>query len=451
MGKKSKKKQASEVKSSSQSKTNQYWQQIDEELRNFVLIPNEDTGQTIKRLVRFWIEKERFAKLLAFEEHLEWMFTEIHAFLDIGDNESAKMWLIMYFILLKMPYKPREEELLSFLVGMVKEICRSEKELICISKSRQRPTNFENMDCLQMCYYYATSRVRAGIWLMDSHRSMLTQYIDYSICIKLLIRTSADSKVEFVMRASTYLTLGTLILMLMCRLENPPDKYFILHAHRSESKKRILRLCYDGPEMLFALGFQNNDVLHIVDARVTERRVTKGQCSTVEHGTKQTKADVPLRRVQSKPCKVLRRNLKNGSHNTKKKHSQIHAKYCSDDNNDKINHSMLLTLVFEEAEPVFQKRRQRLSDLALSKTQPKVKRLQPKLKLKEPDAIDTCCSAGLGGKAGKIVFSILIGENEYLYKSSKTTRNVKMQTEIIDLHGCTKASEVRYLISNLDE
>jgi hypothetical protein len=78
---------------------------------------------------------------------------------------------------------------------------------------------------------------------------------------------------------------------------------------------------------------------------------------------------------------------------------------------------MLLTLVFKEAEQLFHEQRQWLNDLAMAKTQPKVKCLQPKLKAKEHELVDTCCSHGVGGKAGKIIFPIFIGQSNYLCKS----------------------------------
>jgi hypothetical protein len=42
------------------------------------------------------------------------------------------------------------------------------------------------------------------------------------------------------------------------------------------------------------------------------------------------------------------------------------------------------------------------------------------------------------GKAGKTSFFVLIGHEEYLYKSSISTRYQQNRPQTIDLHGCTK-------------
>jgi DNA-nicking Smr family endonuclease len=290
--------------------------------------------------------------------------------------------------------------------------------------------------------------VRIAQYLLEGSSSLFLPRRNCNICINL-IYTSADSTLEFMMRAGLLLKLEDLIMMIMSRLESPPARYRALHGRESGSKQSILKLHYDGPEMLSALGFQNNDVLHIMDASLPERQDSKGQCSIIQQDTEQTKVTVQARSNQRKPCEVPRRYTKKSVRKTKKQDNQTQVDYCSNDNDDKINHSMMLTLVFEEAEPMFQERRRQLNDLALSKTQPKVKRLQPKIKTEESKAIDSSCSPGVGGKAGKIVFPILIGQSDYLYKSSKTTRKAKMKAQIIDLHGCTKAEALQRLNGSL--
>jgi hypothetical protein len=86
---------------------------------------------------------------------------------------------------------------------------------------------------------------------------------------------------------------------------------------------------------------------------------------------------------------------------------------------------------------------------SLSKSQPKVKLLMPRLKAREPAAIAHSCAAEVGGKAGRTFFPIFVGQNEYLYKSPKTARRVQVQQDTIDLHGCTRDEALQRLNSAL--
>jgi DNA-nicking Smr family endonuclease len=119
---------------------------------------------------------------------------------------------------------------------------------------------------------------------------------------------------------------------------------------------------------------------------------------------------------------------------------------------DKVEHSKKLTLVFDEAYGLFQERRQRLNSLVLDKCPAKQK--VAKLKSTEEEPLNDDCTMGVGGKAGKAVFPVIVGPEEYLDKSSKSkwSRHAQIAPiQRIDLHGCTREEALRKLNDSLPD
>lgn len=114
----------------------------------------------------------------------------------------------------------------------------------------------------------------------------------------------------------------------------------------------------------------------------------------------------------------------------------------------KLKHSRKLTLLFEEAEPIFTKRRQELNDLSIQRSKPKrrITTSRPSPIMSEPN--HNPGTDGLGGKAGKVFFNVNVGQVENLYKTSKSGLTSYPRTKLsVDLHGYTKQEAV----SKLDE
>jgi hypothetical protein len=116
----------------------------------------------------------------------------------------------------------------------------------------------------------------------------------------------------------------------------------------------------------------------------------------------------------------------------------------------KENHSIALSKLFKEAEPIFKVIRQRLNNLSLEKTSPKARRSSDKKRGESPTSI--VCNPntfGLGGKAGKTSYTVNIGQVENLYISSKHnsihSKCSSRQNAMIDLHVCTKDQAVAKL------
>lgn len=89
--------------------------------------------------------------------------------------------------------------------------------------------------------------------------------------------------------------------------------------------------------------------------------------------------------------------------------------YGSDEDIDKDNHFNLLSLVFAEASELFSARRQTLNNLTLQKCQPKERSVTA---TKSAPVFHNCLPDNKS-KAGKSLFPVLIGHEEFPYKPTK--------------------------------
>jgi DNA-nicking Smr family endonuclease len=153
--------------------------------------------------------------------------------------------------------------------------------------------------------------------------------------------------------------------------------------------------------------------------------------------------------------KQIKKSAKKGSgkkHQNKKKSnkSKPTIKLYETEETAKEHHSIVLSKLFEEAEPIFKVIRQRLNNLSLEKKSPKARRFSDKKRDESPTSVvynpDTF---GLGGKAGKTSYTVNVGQVENLYISIKrnSKKCISRQNAMIDLHGCTKDQA----LSKLDE
>ena len=115
----------------------------------------------------------------------------------------------------------------------------------------------------------------------------------------------------------------------------------------------------------------------------------------------------------------------------------------------------MLTKIHEEAQLQFKKIRQRLNNLSIERSHPKTK--PRRSKFSPPLAktiIDIPQTTGLGGKAGKSIYLVHVGEVQNLYKTRKLCRGgqaltASPQVACIDLHGLTKTKAIDLLDEKL--
>ena len=104
----------------------------------------------------------------------------------------------------------------------------------------------------------------------------------------------------------------------------------------------------------------------------------------------------------------------------------------------KLMHSRQLTILFDEAEPIFTKIRQQLNDRSIQRSKPKRRSTTSRQAPVVVQHINNFGSEGLGGKAGKVLFNVNVGQVENLYKTRKTVASYNRSALYIDLHGHTK-------------
>ena len=143
----------------------------------------------------------------------------------------------------------------------------------------------------------------------------------------------------------------------------------------------------------------------------------------------------------------------NGKQKKKKKKHPIVIEKSEEDL--KVEHSRLLGKIHEEAELVrFKDIRQRLNNLQLVCSKPKSKSVKKRCKstlLGPPplELMSSSSSEGLGGKAGKTHYNVLVGDVSNLYKTRKGASSIQRQPRQLDLHGMRQEQALDALDKNL--
>ncbi|KAL7524780.1 hypothetical protein ACHAWF_001082 [Thalassiosira exigua] len=121
----------------------------------------------------------------------------------------------------------------------------------------------------------------------------------------------------------------------------------------------------------------------------------------------------------------------------------------------KIQHSKMLTKIHDELEPHLKKVRQRLNNLVIERSRPKVRDRKSKRAGPPPTNCwaQPPCAECMGGKAGKSRFVVHVGEVEHLYKTRKASASSSAgdaAVPVLDLHGRTKEEALSALDESLE-
>ena len=357
--------------------------------------------------------------------------------LDSHETEVAKTW----FFIIRMMFSSTHSEL----QNLRRTITERDREL-------QNATLKEAMDSTSgSCYFFGQSKLRLTQWLFTPRATNPEKrqngfvYFLYAPRIPILALFVGDddgsSDTEIVMVVNWSIKLRTLVMLILGRLEKSPEDYTILHVKDEWEDRRVLEQYSD--KSLHELNIHRDDLIIISDA---SKHKQDNKLTKQVKRKKKKKSDASCKSSQNNRKAGYGSNFKSGS---KKQSSRSQIDYSIHVETDRANHSMLLTRVFEEASELFRERRQRLNDLATEKCQPKKKAATPKATPRELESLNYCTFPDLGGKAGNTFFPILIGQDEYLYKSSKATRRAQAKVRCIDLHGCTRDEALHKLNSSL--
>ena len=221
----------------------------------------------------------------------------------------------------------------------------------------------------------------------------------------------------------------------------PLKTVFNEYSEKKSVSLKSLRFTYEGKTLFLSaagkktpdeLGMLDNDIVEVHSAReatpVNDDNVAQNVKKCTKHKQKKRKA---------------RNKSKRGS-------SKIEV--VKSDEDYKQAHSMILSQMFEEAEPKFKLIRQQLNVMSLLKEQPKTKTQGVKSKQVFRDFAFNPSSEGLGSKAGRSRFLVNVGEVGNLYKSSKSFNyGSTPSSSTIDLHGCTQEEALSRLNSGLED
>ena len=452
------------------------------------------TGRTLIRLLKFWIEGGRFAcrfdmssSLMDFiakcdnstpgyltdRNHSGTKFkyllgcfrTLVMKFMDEGLIERAKV-LIRSFYLIKWMMRLAADESFDVhasLASMSREITCHEKEWVKLRSSPATPLKRVEKEGLNpdiiFAFFYAESRTRMTNWLltMDAFSQQSLHYYTFGtlrVPIRLTGKCSCcEERKQRVIYINPTIRLETLVMLSESIFEGSIADHKIVLQDQFGTSKGVLLMQYSGKKSLCHIGIEANDTLHFFDAKaddcpkLTQSNQRKVTTKLASKKTKTKKNKQIADTTSSQSSNVSSPKPKPNS--TRKQSTHDRVDYSSNKDQYRFNHSKLLTLVFEEADIQFQERRQILNNLAIKKCEPKKKASKTKQKASEAASVDYCCTPDTRVKAGKTVFPVLVGHEEYLYKSSKSSRGSQNRPLSIDLHGCTRDEAINKLNNSL--
>ena len=192
--------------------------------------------------------------------------------------------------------------------------------------------------------------------------------------------------------------------------------------YRALHNGHTLFLSSSGKKTLQDLGIQDGDELHVGGVHIEEEQST-------------SISKVPKQHIKNK---------KKTKHKSRTKKKQSQKKSTQAPNEKQIMekcrqvHSLQLSRVFEEVGTKLKEIRTHLNDLGLEKSAPKAKYSQAnRKKVSEDSSVNDIKEDCLGGKAGRVIYPVLVGESASLYKTTKTKKYAQ-RVLLLDLHGCSK-------------
>ena len=247
--------------------------------------------------------------------------------------------------------------------------------------------------------------------ILDSNPFFKTQHITLTF---VLTKETGESS-EYTLCINPSIKFSTLIRLIQSRFECTHTVYRV-----------------DNHETLEENGFKNNE--RILVTTCTENDDPPGFDSLV---------------VKEPPCKstlTLEAQLPKVGTFRRKKTRRSQVLYNLDRNTDRIEHSKRLTVSLKKLSTSFKNEDSGFMILHLTSGQPPKQRdgsMKKHQVASEP--VNHHCISDLGAKAGRTFFPVLVGPEEFLYKSSKSSQQGQASTQKIDLHGYSKVEALQQL------
>ena len=218
------------------------------------------------------------------------------------------------------------------------------------------------------------------------------------------------------------------------------ERNMSLRSFRFIYKGRTLFLSSVGKKTCKEIGWVNGSEVLVINLNAIE-----------EEENTSNKASSSNQKKTSLPKFTKKRSI--GKQKKKKKKQPIVIEKSEEDLREE--HSQLLGKIHEEAELVrFKDIRQRLNNLLLERSKPKPKSIKKRCKSSSLDPpplelMSSSSSEGLGGKAGKTHYNVLVGDICNLYKTRKGSSSIQRQQRHLDLHGMRQEQALDALDKNL--
>jgi len=218
-------------------------------------------------------------------------------------------------------------------------------------------------------------------------------------------------------------------------------KFSVQKEGNSLQSLRIARNGYvvfissSGKKTLHQLGMKDDDIL-VFEDQANKRSSTKDTTNSKKKGKSNSK----------KNKKKIRAMQKNKPRETRE---QITVPQTEEQL--RHEHSKLMSPVLDQLErEKLRKIRLKLNNLSIKKTEAKERKPMATTKTDSKPVFNPP-TEGLEGKAGRVVYPVIVGNSEHLYKSSKKSAN-SQKFQIIrdfDLHGCTADDAIAKLDDEL--
>lgn len=228
----------------------------------------------------------------------------------------------------------------------------------------------------------------------------------------------------------------------------------VLLAHEVGTDSTFIRITHNETP-LFSSACANRKIedLGICDGTT----MTYFNAKQLRSAAQDVKSDSSPKNTSSRK-KSKSKRIGRGSKTHKKRNSNVQPSYVSStEENAKERHSKLLTTLFEEAEPVFKEIRKTLNDLAIQKSNNRSKKRTMSMSKVQPKT-NNPSNVGIGNSPGQIMFPIVVGNVDDLYKSSKRSSGRRHSQSkngtrrlSIDLHGCTTDEALKALNESLPQ
>lgn len=369
------------------------------------------------------------------------IFNEIRYALDRGEDNLARA-LILSEACFTAFFLNSTNDVVKFLESFHSWPELDENDLDKLRSSTALKNIFQGTNtCTSLCQNVEAVKTRVGMvrylllppWLLQTSKERLHKSLEI-VEINFIEKGVGTKHIVRLRSGHTFKTLVTLL------------------AHDVKTESQFIRITHN-ERPLFSSACSNRKIedLSIRDGST----MTYFNAQHLRAACRDVKADSPniSSRKKSK-SKRVGRGAKTKTQ--KKRNSNVRPSYVSSTQEEpKERHSKLLTTLFEEAEPVFREIRKTLNDLAVQKkssNNSNKRRTTSKVQPKHNNPSDV----GIGNSAGRIMFPIVVGNVNDLYKSSKRSsfrrdsqsKNGKRRLSI-DLHGRTTDEALKVLDESL--